>query len=51
MHADGFTGLNGLFGADRASEQACMVHMCRSSASICARSYPKGAGIFRNRLC
>lgn len=27
VHADGFTGFNGLFGADRASEQACMVHV------------------------
>lgn len=34
VHADGFTGFNGLFGADRASEQACMVHVRRKFIDI-----------------
>lgn len=34
IHADGFTGFNGLFGADRASEQACMVHVRRKFVDI-----------------
>ena len=34
VHADGFTGFNGLFGADRASEQACMVHVRRKFVDI-----------------
>jgi len=34
VHADGFTGFNGLFGADRASEQACMVHVRRKFVEI-----------------
>ncbi|WP_231582053.1 IS66 family transposase [Puniceibacterium sp. IMCC21224] len=34
VHAGGFTGFNGLFGADRASEQACMVHVRRKFADI-----------------
>ena len=29
MHADGFAGFNGLFGEDKADEQACMVHVRR----------------------
>lgn len=29
VHADGYTGFNGLFGEDRADEQACMVHVRR----------------------
>lgn len=29
VHADGFAGFNGLFGPDRADEQACMVHVRR----------------------
>ena len=29
VHADGFTGFNGLFGAGKASEQACLVHVRR----------------------
>ena len=37
VHADGFTGFNGLFGADRASEQACMVHVRRKFGDIYAR--------------
>jgi len=34
IHADGFTGFNGLFGIDRASEQACMVHVRRKFVDI-----------------
>ena len=34
VHADGFTGFNGLFGADRASEQACMVNVRRKFVDI-----------------
>ena len=34
VHADGFTGFNGLFEADRASEQACMVHVRRKFVDI-----------------
>ena len=34
IHADGFTGFNGLFGADRASEQACMVHVRRKFVDV-----------------
>jgi transposase len=34
IHADGFPGFNGLFGADRASEQACMVHVRRKFVDI-----------------
>ena len=29
IHADGFAGFNGLFGEDKASEQACIVHIRR----------------------
>lgn len=29
VHADGFAGFNGLFGEDKADEQACMVHVRR----------------------
>lgn len=34
IHADGFTGFNGLFGIDRASEQACMVHVRRKFVDV-----------------
>jgi len=34
IHADGFTGFNGLFETDRASEQACMVHVRRKFVDI-----------------
>jgi transposase len=34
IHADGFTGFNGLFGVDRASEQACMVHVRRKFVDV-----------------
>ncbi len=29
VHADGYTGFNGLFGEGKADEQACMVHVRR----------------------
>jgi hypothetical protein len=29
VHADGFAGFNGLFGPDKADEQACVVHVRR----------------------
>lgn len=29
VHADGYAGFNGLFGSDKAGEQACMVHVRR----------------------
>ena len=29
VHADGYAGFNGLFGKDKADEQACMVHVRR----------------------
>ena len=34
IHADGFTGFNGLFGTERASEQACMVHVRRKFVDV-----------------
>lgn len=34
IHADGFTGFNELFGTDRASEQACMVHVRRKFVDV-----------------
>ncbi len=34
IHADGFTGFNGLFATDRASEQACMVHVRRKFVDV-----------------
>ena len=34
VHADGFTGFNGLFGAGLASEQACMVHVRRKFVDV-----------------
>lgn len=34
IHADGFTGFNGLFGAGLASEQACMVHVRRKFVDL-----------------
>ena len=34
IHADGFTGFNGLFGDGKASEQACMVHVRRKFVDI-----------------
>jgi predicted nucleic acid-binding Zn finger protein len=37
VHADGFTGCNGLFGDDKASEQACMVHVRRKFVEIYER--------------
>ena len=37
VHADGFTGFNGLFGPDLASEQACMVHVRRKFVDVFER--------------
>jgi len=37
VHADGYTGFNGLFGDDKASEQACMVHVRRKFIEIFER--------------
>ncbi len=34
VHADGFTGFNGLFGAGLATEQACMVHVRRKFVEV-----------------
>ena len=34
VHADGFTGFNGLFGAGLATEQACMVHVRRKFVDV-----------------
>jgi transposase len=36
-HADGYTSFNGLFGNDKASEQACMVHVRRKFVDIFER--------------
>lgn len=45
VHADGYAGFNGLFGQDKANEQACMVHVRRkftvSVAYAQARPSPK----------
>jgi len=38
VHADGFTGFNGLFGEGLASEQACMVHVRRKFADVFERN-------------
>ena len=37
VHADGFTGFNGLFGEGLASEQACMVHVRRKFVDVFER--------------
>jgi len=37
VHADGFTGFNGLFGHGKASEQACMVHVRRKFVEVYER--------------
>ncbi len=37
VHADGFTGFNGLFGDDKAREQACMVHVRRKFIEVLDR--------------
>ena len=34
VHADGYTGFNGLFGDGKASEQACMVHVRRKFVEV-----------------
>lgn len=42
VHADGYTGFNGLFGDGKASEQACMVHVRRKFVEVFER---EGSGI------
>ena len=37
VHADGYTGFNGLFGENKADEQACMVHVRRKFVDIFER--------------
>ena len=37
VHADGFTGFNGLFGEGLATEQACMVHVRRKFVDVFER--------------
>ena len=37
VHADGFTGFNGLFGPEQATEQACMVHVRRKFVDVFER--------------
>ncbi|WP_299657387.1 transposase, partial [uncultured Jannaschia sp.] len=37
VHADGFTGFNGLFGEGLACEQACMVHVRRKFVDVFER--------------
>ena len=34
IHADGYTGFNGLFGHDKASEMACMAHIRRKFVDV-----------------
>ena len=34
VHADGYTGFNGVFGSDKASEMACMAHIRRKFVDI-----------------
>ncbi len=34
IHADGYAGFNGLFGPDKASEQACVVHVRRKFVDV-----------------
>ncbi len=34
IHADGYTGFNGMFGPDKASEMACMAHVRRKFVDI-----------------
>ncbi len=47
VHADGFTGFNGLFGKDKASEQACMVHVRRKFVDEVERT---GADIAKHAI-
>ncbi len=44
VHADGFTGFNGLFGEGLASEQACMVHVRRKFVDVFERNGSAIAG-------
>ncbi len=47
VHADGFTGFNGLFGPGLASEQACMVHVRRKFVDAFER---EGSAIARETI-
>lgn len=44
VHADGFAGFNGLFGENKAREQACMVHVRRKFAMEFERTGSEIAG-------
>jgi transposase len=44
VHADGFTGFNGLFGPNGASEQACMAHVRRKFVEVYEREGSTIAG-------
>jgi hypothetical protein len=44
VHADGFTGFNGLFGEGLATEQACMVHVRRKFVDVFERDGSTIAG-------
>jgi len=47
VHADGYTGFNGLFGDGLASEQACMVHVRRKFVDVFERH---GSAIARGTI-
>ncbi len=47
IHADGFTGFNGLFGNGLAGEQACMVHVRRKFVDVFERH---GSAIARETI-
>ncbi|MFN4050381.1 MAG: IS66 family transposase, partial [Acinetobacter pittii] len=47
VHADGYTGFNGIFGNDLATEQACMVHVRRKFVDIFERD---GSAIARGAI-
>ncbi len=47
VHADGYAGFNGLFGEDKADEQACMVHVRRKFAEEFERT---GADIAKDAI-
>jgi hypothetical protein len=34
VHAEGYAGFNGLFGENKADEQACMVHVRRKFVDV-----------------
>ena len=47
VHADGYAGFNGLFGQDKANEQACMVHVRRKFTDAFERT---GAAIAQEAI-